>query len=156
MDAGSFAVTKHLLDLAVFQRHDFHESSHETFLGRAIDFGFRVPWRPTWILLAVLVGAVSLAEARAADPSPVDDEAAVRLAREYLVTEEGREREQCLSRLESFTGDIENVLRTLHTRTYPPVNPGYYPELKFDSAKRREKYPRDLLYFIVPKGYDPT
>ena len=127
-----------------------------TFFAPANDFGFRVLRRPTWIQLAVLLGTVYLAEVRAADRSPVDDEAAVRVARQYLTSEDRQERKQCLSRLESFTGDMENVLRTLRTRTYPPVKPGYYPELKFDSAKRREKYPRDLLYFIVPKSYDPT
>ena len=106
-------------------------------LDQASDVGFRSSrWR-TCVLLAFLSGPLSLAEALAADRMPVDDEAAVRLARQYLASEDDREREKCLARLESFTGNIENVLQTLRTRTYPPVNPGYYPELKFESAKRR-------------------
>ena len=40
-------------------------------------------------------------------------------------------------------------------RVYPAVKPGYYPELNFREP-RREKYPRDLLYFVVPSSYDPA
>ena len=113
--------------------------------------------RPTHISLALLtIGALTYVPTWPADRGEIDHETAVRLARQFLASEEDDEREQLRSRLDSFTGDIDGVMRALRPRVYPAVKPGYYPELKFSAERRHKKYPRDLLYFVVPSSYDPA
>lgn len=113
--------------------------------------------RQTQIFLALLtIGAWNLGPTSAAEPGAVDHETAVRLARQFLTSESDDEREQLHARLDGFAGDIDRVLNALRDRDYPAVKPGYYPELKFAAESRREKYPDDLLYFVVPKSYDPA
>lgn len=46
-------------------------------------------------------------------------------------------------------------MRTLSQRNYTPVATGYHAEETFRDPRRLEKYPKDLLYFVVPKTYDP-
>ncbi len=80
----------------------------------------------------------------------------VRLSREYLAADNANVQRPLQARLEQYRGDLDAVLSELQHRTYPPVKPGYYGEEAFQSAARREKYPRDLLYFVVPPTYDPA
>lgn len=113
--------------------------------------------RPTQIFLALLtIGPLGRVAAIAEDRGAIDPGTAVALARQFLASEKEDEREQLRSRLDAFTGDLDGVLRAVRARAYRPVQPGYYPELKFAADSRREKYPRDLLYFLVPNGYDPA
>lgn len=104
------------------------------------------------------VVCIALGDARAAPPEQAapDFDAAVRLSRKYLTAEDDEERERLALQLDSYVGDIEPVVRTLSSQTHPPVKAGYYAEEKFQSVERREKYPKDLLYFVVPKTYDPV
>lgn len=91
---------------------------------------------------------------QAAPPGSMDLDMAVRLSREYLATVDNRERLQ--TRLRQFSGDIEAVIRALSARAFPAVKAGYHAEEKFRSVERLEKYPDDLLYFVVPKSYQAT
>ncbi len=88
------------------------------------------------------------------EQAALDFAAAVRVCREYLAAESGDERERLASRLDGYLGDIESVVRALASQTYRPVAAGYYPEERFQSAEVRAKYPKELLYFVVPKTYD--
>ena len=109
------------------------------------------------VVLALVMNAASAGlPACEADRQAIDRDMAVELARQFLASEDNDERERLRTRLEGFTGDIEEVLRVLRTRTYPAIKPGYYPELSFSDERRRAKYPRDLLYFVVPESYDPV
>lgn len=94
--------------------------------------------------------------ARADPPEPdaLDFDAAVTLCRDYLAAEEEDEREQLLSQLAGYAGDIEPVVRELSEQPHPRVAAGYYSEHHFKSADLGEKYPKDLLYFLIPENYD--
>lgn len=107
----------------------------------------------TGILWAVLTPACA-AQAASPEQAVLDHEAAVKLCREYLATEVDETRERLASRLDGYRGDIQPVVRSLAAKTYRPTSPGYYAEEKFQTAEMREKYPKDLLYFVVPKTYD--
>ena len=84
-----------------------------------------------------------------------DRDAAIRLCREYLASENRAERQGLLARLTAYQGEIEPVLRSLSNRAYQPVSPGYHGEEHFHSADLRNRHPEDLLYFVVPGEYKP-
>jgi pimeloyl-ACP methyl ester carboxylesterase len=118
----------------------------------------RVPTFRAWTrqfveMLAIFVFAC-IARAAAAEPVVLDFDSAVKLCREYLAADDDDEREKALARLAGYTGDVEPVIKALSTRTYRVVKAGYYEEEPFQSEELRKKYPKDLLYFIVPKNYD--
>jgi pimeloyl-ACP methyl ester carboxylesterase len=83
----------------------------------------------------------------------LEQESAVQLCREYLASESGEDRQAIALRLAEYDGEIEPLLRALSVEAHKPVKPGYYAEKRFSSAAMREKYPRDLLYYLVPDGY---
>jgi pimeloyl-ACP methyl ester carboxylesterase len=85
-----------------------------------------------------------------------EHDAAVRLCRQYLAADDEDDRARLAAQLDAYSGDIEPVVRALATRSYPPVEAGYHAEERFQSAELRKKYPDDLLYFVVPKTYDPN
>ena len=83
----------------------------------------------------------------------MDQDAAVKLCREYLASENRTERQELLARLAGYEGEIDPVLQSLGKHTYQPVKPGYHGEEHFASADLRKRHPEDLLYFVVPKEY---
>lgn len=122
---------------------------------------FRTSVVPSWMVQLVgIVGGVwmVLGDACAAPPEQAapNYDAAVRVCREYLAAEDDDERERLASQLDGYRGDIESVIRVVASQTYRPVAAGYHSEEKFQSTEVREKYPRDLLYFVVPKTYDAS
>lgn len=105
------------------------------------------------IAWAVLMPACGI---RAAPPKPatLNHDVAVRVCREYLAAGDDDERERLAAKLDGYLGDIELVVQALANQTFRPVAAGYHAEEKFQSTEVREKYPKDLLYFVVPKTYD--
>jgi pimeloyl-ACP methyl ester carboxylesterase len=87
--------------------------------------------------------------------SGLDLKSAVALSREYLEADDDDERQRLRSRLSGYSGEINAVVRELSLRNNSPVDAGYHAEEKFRDARRLKKYPNDLLYFVVPKTYDP-
>ena len=83
----------------------------------------------------------------------LDENAAVKLCREYLASDNPAERQGLLARLAHYEGEIDPVLQSLGKRTYRPVEPGYHGEKHVASADLRKKHPEDLLYVVVPKDY---
>lgn len=110
--------------------------------------------RLTGIILLVVAPA-NLTWSAAPEPRALDFDAAVAACREFLAAnEEGEgDREKLLSRLDGYAGDIEPVIAALSVQPHRPVKAGYIAEERF-SGELLKKYPRDLLYFVVPKGYD--
>jgi len=83
----------------------------------------------------------------------LDQDAAVKLCREYLASESRTERQSLLARLNDYEHEIDLVLQSLSQQTYQPVKPGYHGDEHFASADLRNKHPEDLLHFLVPKDY---
>lgn len=105
------------------------------------------------ILLANFVLTAACRPA-AAEPVALDLDAAVKVSRDYLASDDDDERERSLSRLAGYAGEIELVIDALRKVSHSPVKPGYYAEERFQTAEFLKKYPKDLLYFVVPKNYD--
>jgi predicted esterase len=101
-------------------------------------------------IVFAIVGLVCVPSAWA-----LDHDAAVKLCREYLASENQAERQELLVRLTSYEGEIDAVLQSLGKRTFQSVKPGYHGEEHFTTADFRKKHPEDLLYFVVPKEYKP-
>lgn len=108
------------------------------------------------IVIAVLFGGVdSVIRAQVAPPAnSIDADAAVLLSSEYLSAADDDRRALATS-IRRFTGDWESIVRCLSDRSYRRIEPGYYQEERFESTGLRDKYSSDLLYFIVPDGYEP-
>jgi poly(3-hydroxybutyrate) depolymerase len=101
-------------------------------------------------LLAAVIALLCPAAVRA-----LDQEAAVKLGREYLASPSRAERRKIEVQLRDYTGDIEPVLAKLGAQTYRPVKDGYHAEEHFASAELRKNHREDLLYFVVPPSYRP-
>ena len=117
----------------------------------------RHPPRPMapWFagLLASWVLVVSV-QAKGPDPVVLDRDGALDLSRQFLDAGDEDARNGLLKQIARYAGDFEPIVRELRRQTYRPIPPGYYAERRFGSAELREKYPKDLLYFIVP-NYRP-
>lgn len=87
-------------------------------------------------------------------PAESDLASAEALCREYLESDDDLLRSRLSRRLEAYDGEIELVIAALSRRRLVPLKAGYHPELTFVSPAMQEKYPNDLLYFIVPDSYD--
>jgi acetyl esterase/lipase len=111
-----------------------------------------------WILLSLTMLTIGPLQLPAAEPANVglDLKSAVALCRDFLASADDEERLRLNARLATFHGDFDAVIQALRSRNYPAVKPGYYEELKFQSPAANEKYPKDLLYFIVPETYHPS
>ncbi len=81
---------------------------------------------------------------------------AVRLAKQYIQSDNANERIALSQKLAPFDGKWESVQNALQSSTSrKKVEPGYYGKKHFSTTKLRKKHPDDLLYFIVPKNYQP-
>src|SRR5579872_4770333 len=105
------------------------------------------------ILLAIAF-SFTATNAGTAEPVALDFDAAVKASRDFLNSGGDDERERHLSRLAGYAGEIEPVVDALRKTSAAPVKPGYYAEERFQTAEFLKKYPKDLLYFVVPKNYD--
>src|SRR5204863_5353650 len=101
-------------------------------------------------IVALLVAVAWPGGARA-----MDQDRAVKLAREFLASDDGDKREQLSARLAGYDGDIQPVLQKLSANSYKAVEPGYHYEEHFSTPDLHKQHPKDLLYFTVPKSYRP-
>jgi predicted esterase len=108
-------------------------------------------FRRTGRVLAAIV--VAFAWPRVGDA--MDQEMAIKLAREYLSSDDDDGRRELAEQLNRYDRDIEPVLRALGARQYESVKAGYHPEEHFSVPELVSKHPDDLLYFTVPKSYRP-
>lgn len=83
----------------------------------------------------------------------LDQNAAVKLCRKYLASEDRTERRELSRQLAGYEGEIDPVLQSLDQRSYQSVKSGYHGDEHFASAELRKRHPDDLLYFVVPKTY---
>jgi pimeloyl-ACP methyl ester carboxylesterase len=60
-----------------------------------------------------------------------DFDRTVALAREYLASEDRRERRRLAGKLDEYSGDIQRVIDRLSARTYESVEAGYRPQRHF-------------------------
>jgi predicted esterase len=91
---------------------------------------------------------------------PTDTKAAefdetVRTARQYLACSDQEQRAALSRTLAEFTGDWRDVVKALRPRPTQTVKPGYYRQEHFTDPQLRQKHPHDLLYLVVPTGYQP-
>src|SRR5262245_45620181 len=100
-------------------------------------------------LLAVLAGSQKLGRT-------ADSDQAVKLSREFLVSQDSNERKRLAARLSAHDGAIDSVTAALSTRSFSRVTAGYHPEQRFSLPALRTKHPDDLLYFHVPQTYTPN
>jgi len=70
----------------------------------------------------------------------LDQDAAVKLCREYLASESRAEGQRRLVRLANYEHEIDPVLQTLRGQVHQPVKPGYYGDEHFVSADLRNKH----------------
>lgn len=80
---------------------------------------------------------------------------AVDLARDYLSSDDDDDRREMAAKLVEYDGDFQPVIRELSNQSFKPVKAGYLPEEHFSVPTLLEKRPDDLLYFTVPKAYQP-
>ncbi|MCC7475461.1 MAG: alpha/beta fold hydrolase [Pirellulales bacterium] len=80
---------------------------------------------------------------------------AVSLSRKYLASTNDDEQRQLEKQLAILKPDLDAVVAELRNHSYEPVKPGYFPEQHFFDPQRLKKHPDDLLYFTVPKSYQP-
>jgi predicted esterase len=110
---------------------------------------------PAFPRVLLAMPAVLLSIAYGAQAATLDQEEAVRLGRQYLTTHDSQERRDLATQLAGYEGDIDPILHRLSTRTYERVSPGYHPSEHFSVREFRKKHPEELLYFDVPKNYQP-
>ena len=80
---------------------------------------------------------------------------AVGLCRNYLAADRASQRQRILKQLADYGGPVDPVIERLTARTYKPVKPGLLAAEHFSTDDLRSKHPDDLLYFLVPPGYQP-
>lgn len=80
---------------------------------------------------------------------------AVGLCRNYLAADRASQRQRILKQLAVYSGPVDPVIERLTARTYKPVKPGLLAAEHFSTDDLRSKHPDDLLYFLVPPGYQP-
>jgi predicted esterase len=108
-------------------------------------------------LLAALALILAIhPSARSAEPTPDDLALAVKTSYQFLASKDRDQRQRLQARLAKYSGDIEPVIKALATEAWPPVKPGYHPDEQFQTPELLEKYPKDWLYFVVPKTYSPA
>ena len=114
---------------------------------------------------AALYGLLAIAAVAAARSAIDDDDAplapttlesAIELAREFLASDSGEERAEMSTRLAAYAGPIEPVVAALRAQEHSPVKPGYKASKHFTTPGLAKKYPNERLYFVVPKGYEPS
>lgn len=94
-----------------------------------------------------------------ANPTRGEDakvQTALRLAREYLATDDAQTRKSLATQLAAYDGLTETVIAQLQQRTFEAVEPGYHPKEHFSRRDLQDKHPDDLLYFQVPETYQPS
>jgi predicted esterase len=101
---------------------------------------------PVFFLLLIVLRPISA--------DAIDSPTAVRLAREYLHSGGLAKKRKLAKQLAGYHGDLRAVVTALQPQTFDAVRPGYYPHQHFSIPKLRRKRPADLLYMIVPNGYD--
>jgi poly(3-hydroxybutyrate) depolymerase len=115
--------------------------------------GFQRPIARTGQWFRVLAAVLTLVgPARAAS---LDQDAAVKLGRQYLAAPSRALRQRLADRLADYQGDVERVLGKLSTQSHRSVKPGFHAAEHFAAGELRKKHPDDLLYFVVPEGYRP-
>jgi pimeloyl-ACP methyl ester carboxylesterase len=85
----------------------------------------------------------------------IDRAEAVKLARQYLASDDDDDRQELADQLAEYDGGVEPILRRLSSRSFKSVPAGYHSGESFSVPNLREKHPEDLLYFTVPKSYRP-
>ncbi len=85
----------------------------------------------------------------------IDQVYAVKLCRDYLASEDETVRNQFAVKLAEYRGEIQPVLDELSRQSFEPVKTGYLPARHFSVEPLNRKHPEDLLYFTVPKSYQP-
>ena len=103
------------------------------------------------IIAAIPVVLLALSE----DTGAADFDETVRTARQYLECSDGQERAALSQKLAEFTDDWRDVVEALRPRPTQAAKPGYYREEHFTNPQLRRKYPDDILYLVVPTGYQP-
>jgi hypothetical protein len=73
------------------------------------------------VCASLMLVSVATASAIASDQIDIDESTAVRLAREFLASDDDDKRQALRRQLERFAGDVENVLGVLRKREYPAV-----------------------------------
>jgi predicted esterase len=104
--------------------------------------------------VSVIVGMLVLI-ASSGSSRAMDQAEALKLAREYLASDDGAERRQLAADLAEYEGDPQPLIEKLAAQSYEPVEAGYHSEEHFSVAALLAKHPDDLLYFTVPKSYRP-
>ena len=90
----------------------------------------------------------------AGQPWRVPD-AVIRVAREYVATADPEHRSELAAELDRSGCDPVHLVRALRPLPAREVEPGYYRAEHFLAPDLREKYPDDLLYYVVPESYTP-
>jgi predicted esterase len=81
---------------------------------------------------------------------------AVTTARQYLECTDRQQKAALSQKLAGFADDWRDVVEALRPRPTQAVEPGYYREEHFTNPQLRQKHPEDLLYLVVPTGYQPA
>ena len=93
--------------------------------------------------------------ASADEPTPHNLAVAVKTCGQFLASRDPDQRQRLQATLAKYRGDIDPVIKALAVETWPPVEPGYHADERFQTPELRRKYPQDWLYFVVPPGYSP-
>jgi pimeloyl-ACP methyl ester carboxylesterase len=85
-----------------------------------------------------------------------DQSRAIELSRQYLAVGDKAERAKLTEKLAGYRGEFQPVLDALsRSDKFEPVEAGYIPAQHFRDTELQKKHPDDLLYFNVPKSYQP-
>lgn len=103
----------------------------------------------------LLIAATVLGLNRECRSATVDTSTATKLAQQWLASSDRAERKQVAAQLGEYDGDFETVVKNLSTRSFNAVKTGYIAEEHFSESALRRRHPDDLLYFVVPKSYQP-
>ena len=109
------------------------------------------PTIPSRLLVVILAFLLAFPT----DTKAADFDETVRTARQYLACSDQEQRAALSQKLAEFTGDWRDVVKALRPRPTQAVKPGYYREEHFTDPQLRQKHPDDLLYLVVPTGYQP-
>jgi poly(3-hydroxybutyrate) depolymerase len=101
------------------------------------------------VLIAAIFTLVAIEPLARAD----DLDKAVRLAKQYLRSNDADQRQSLAGKLARYDDQWERIVIALQTQTYGDAKPGYYGAEHFTQSALLKKHPDDLLYIIVPQNY---
>jgi predicted esterase len=107
------------------------------------------------LVSATIVALPGISRVARAEDHAVDNTSAVQLASRYLESTDDSTRRELAEALAPFDGDRDELLRELSRGKFEPVKAGYHPAKRFTLPGLAAKHPDDLLYFNVPRSYQP-